>query len=246
MKRIVLYSMLLVLLIGSTAYAEVLQINGSSTVMGKIMSKIKVPFEKASGIELVLSTNGSLAGAKDLIAGKCAASVSSDNFEDLKKAVPELAGIADIKVQQLGSDNIAVIVNKQNPVSKLTMDQVKGLNTGKVKNWKEVGGADSDVIVVTSVKGSGTRQTFNTQAMNGEPYASDAVEASTTMAELKEVSSMKEAIGAVSESFVNDTVKKVDAPAIGRPLLILTKGEPSASVKKLIDFILGDGQKYLK
>jgi len=246
MKKILFYAMFLVFAVSTMAYAEDLRINGSSTVMGKIISKIKEPFEKASGVHLVLVTNGSLNGAKDLAAGKCDASVSSDNFEDLKKAVPELSGIADLKVNQLGSDNIAVIVNKQNPITKLSMEQLKGLNTGKVKNWKEVGGADADVIVVTSVKGSGTRQTFENQVMHGESYAPDAVEASTTMAEVKEVSSMKEAIGAVSDSFVDATVKKVEAPAIGRPLLMLTKGEPSPSARKLIDFISGEGQQYLK
>ncbi len=246
MKRILLCSILLVFAVSTMAYAEELRINGSSTVMGKIMSKIKEPFEKASGIHLVLVSNGSLNGAKDLASAKCDASVSSDNIEDLKKAVPELSSIADLKVQTLGGDNIAVIVNSQNPVTKLNMEQLKGLNTGKVKNWKEVGGADAEVIVVTSVKGSGTRQTFETQVMHGEPYTPDAVEASTTMAEVKEVSSMKEAIGAVSDSFVDATVKKVEAPVIGRPLLMLTKGEPSPSAKKLIDFIMGEGQKYLK
>ena len=57
---------------------------------------------------------------------------------------------------------------------------------------------------------------------------------------------MKEAIGAVSESFVNDTVKTVEGPPISRPLIFVTKGEPSPGVKKLIDFIKGEGQKYLK
>ena len=246
MKKMVLYAIVFVLAFGATTYAETLRVNGSTTTMGKIISKIKDPFEKATGIELVVNANGSGAGARDLVAGKCDASVASESLEDLKKAVPELNNIPDIKVSILGNDNLAVIVNKANPITALTKDQLKGLNTGKIKNWKDVGGMDADVIVVTSEKGSGTRAMVTKQILDGEPFTPDIVEASTTMAEVKEVSSMKEAVGAVSESFVNDTVKRVGAPVIGRPLILLTKGEPNASVKKLIDFILGEGQKYLK
>ncbi len=246
MKKILFYAMLLFFAVSTMAYAEDLRVNGSTTTMGKIISKIKAPFEKATGIHLAVNANGSGAGAKDLIAGKCDASVASESLEDLKKAVPELNSIADIKTSVLGNDNLAIIVNKVNPVTKLNKEQLKGLNTGKIKNWKEVGGMDADVIVVTSEKGSGTRAMVTKQILDGEPFSADVVEASTTMAEVKEVSSMKEAIGAVSESFVNETVKRVDGPVIGRPLLILTKGEPSVSVKKLIDFILGEGQQYLK
>jgi len=232
--------------VAGTATAETVTIHGSSTTMGKIMSKIKEPFEKATGIELSLLANGSGAGAKDLIEGKCDASMASESLTDLKKAVPELNDIPNLQEHLLANDAITVIVNKQNPIAKLSKDQLKGLNTGKIKNWKEVGGMDADIIVVTSVKGSGTRSTFEKQIMDGAPYAADAIEAATTMAEVKEVSTMKEAIGAVSDSFVDETVKTVETPAIGRPLIFVTKGAPSPATKKLLDFIKTEGPKYYK
>ena len=246
MRKLMLVLILLSLVINTNVYAETLKIHGSLAVMGTIILKIKEPFEKASGIELVISGNGSGAGAKDLAAGKCDASVASESLENLKKFVPELAGIHDLREHKLGNDTIAVIVSNQNPVTKLSKEQVKGLNIGKIKNWKEVGGMDADVIVVTSVKGSGTRQMLQEMVMDGEAYATDAIEKSSTIAELREVSSMKEAIGAVSDALLNGTVKKVDTPQIGRPLIMVTKGEPGPALKKLIDFILGEGQKYLK
>jgi phosphate transport system substrate-binding protein len=228
------------------ASAEKLVIRGSSAVMGNIMTKVKEPFEKSTGIQLDLLANGSLNGARDLAKGACEAAMASEGMAAVIKAVKELEGIPNLMEHVLAQDTMKVIVNKQNPVTKLSKEQLKGLNTGKIKNWKEVGGSDSDVIVVTSVKGSGTRNFFASAIMDGEPYAADAVEASTTMAETKEVATMKEAIGAVSESFVNETVKTIEGPPITRPLIFVTKGEPSPGVKKLIDFIKGEGQKYLK
>lgn len=228
------------------ASAEKLVIHGSSTTMGKIMSKIKEPFEKSTGIQLELLANGSGAGAKNLAAGACDAAMASESLEDLKKSVKELSAITNLMGHVLAQDTMKVIVNKQNPVASLSREQLKGLNTGKTKNWKEVGGPDADVIVVTSVKGSGTRSFFSKSVMDGEQYAADAVEAPTTMAEVKEVATMKEAIGAVSESFVNDSVKTVEAPPISRPLILVTRGEPSSAIRKLIGFIKDEGQKYLK
>ena len=230
----------------SFAFAEKLVIHGSSTTMGKIMSKIKDPFEKSSGIQLELLANGSGSGARDLAAGKCEVAMGSESLDDLKKTVKELAGVTNLQEHVLAQDSMKVIVNKANPVATLSKEQLKGLNTGKIKNWKEVGGSDADVIVVTSTKGSGTRQFFSKSIMDGEQYAADAIEAATTMAEIKEVSTMKEAIGAVSDSFVDDTVKTVAAPAITRPLIFVTKGDPSPATRKLIDFIKGEGQKHLK
>lgn len=246
MKTLSLFLLLALVVPAGHAVAEKLVVHGSSTTMGKIMSKIKEPFEKGTGIQLELLANGSGAGAKDLAAGKCDASMASESLEDLKKVAKELDAIPNLMGHVLAQDSMKVIVNKQNPVAALSREQLKGLNTGKIKNWKEVGGLDADTIVVTSVKGSGTRSFFSKTIMDGEQYAADVVEVPTTIAEVKEVATMKEAIGAVSESFVNDTVKTVDTPPISRPLILVTKGEPSPSARKLIDFIKGEGQKYLK
>ena len=225
MKTVISLILLIFTLLVSVpfAFAEKLVIHGSSTTMGKIMSKIKDPFEKSSGIQLDLQANGSGAGAKDLAAGKCEVAMASESLDELKKSVKELAGIANLQEHVLAQDSMKVIVNKANPVTTLSKEQLKGLNTGKIKNWKDVGGSDADVIVVTSTKGSGTRQFFSKTIMDGEQYAADAIEAATTMAEIKEVSTMKEAIGAVSDSFVDGSVKAVSGPDITRPLIFVTK-----------------------
>jgi phosphate transport system substrate-binding protein len=57
---------------------------------------------------------------------------------------------------------------------------------------------------------------------------------------------MKEAISAIGEAFINDSVKVVQTPKIARQLLIITKGEPKPGVERLLGYIAGDGQNYLK
>jgi len=245
MKKMLLLLTICSLSVAAPAGAETVRLCGSSTVTKKVISKIQEPFKQATGIELLVNPNGSGNGAKDLLAGSCDASMASESLKELQQALPGL-GAPDIKAHAVAEDEIKVFVNKANPVSTLTREQVKGLHTGKIKNWKEVGGNDAEVVVVTSHKGSGNRAAFMLLAMDGEQYAADAVEASTDVAELKEVATMKEAISAIGEAFINDSVKVVETPKIARQLLVITKGEPKPGVASLLKFIAGDGQRYLK
>ncbi|AJE03128.1 substrate-binding domain-containing protein [Geobacter pickeringii] len=233
------------LAITASAGAETIKLCGSSTVTKKVISKIQEPFRQATGIDLAVNPNGSGNGAKDLLAGTCDASMASESLKELQQGVPGLAA-PDVKANVVAEDEIKVFVNKANPVSKLTREEVKGLHTGAIKNWKEVGGANADVVVVTSHKGSGNRSAFMNLVMDGQPYSADAVETATDVAELKEVATMKEAISAIGEAFINDTVKVVETPKIARQLLIITKGEPKPGVARLLTFIGGEGQKFLK
>jgi phosphate transport system substrate-binding protein len=245
MKILLLLTGIIIAMSALTASAETVKLCGSSTVTKKVISKIQEPFKLATGIELSVNPNGSGNGAKDLLAGSCDASMASESLKELQQGNPGL-GTPDIKAHVVAEDEIKVFVNKANPIAALTLEQVKGLHTGKIKNWKEVGGLDAEVVVVTSGKGSGNRSAFMNLVMNGEPYSSDAVETATDVAEIKEVATMKEAISAIGEAFLNDTVKAVQTPKIARKLLVITKGEPKAGITRLLDYIANAGQKYLK
>ena len=157
---------------------------------------------------------------------------------------------ANLKFHELAKDSIVVIVNKDNPVSALSKDQLKAIHTGKVKNWKEVGGPDLAIKVVTSHAGSATRNVFAKQIMDGAAYVADAAEVRTTREEINEVSKDKGAIGAVSEGFFEmnkGNTKLVKAPAISRPLGLVTKGDASAEVQKVIDFFVkGPGKALIQ
>ena len=245
MKKALIMTVICSLGFSAAAGAETVRLCGSSTVTKKVISKIQDPFKQATGIDLAVNPNGSGNGAKDLLAGSCEGSMASESLKELQMALPGLKS-ADVKAHVVAEDEIKVFVNKANVVSELTREQVKDLHTGKIKNWKEVGGADAEVVVITSSKGSGNRSAFMNIAMNGEPYSADAVETATDVAELKEVSTMKEGISAIGEAFINDSVKVINAPKMARQLLIITKGEPTPGVTRLLAYIAGDGQKYLK
>lgn len=247
------------LLVGMTAFsgaagAEVVKLHGSTTVQKRIMEPGKEALKKATGIELQLVGNGTGNGLEDLVGGKCDASMASEELADAVASMKDAAGkeaTGDLKPHVITSDVIKVIVNPANPVKKLDKEQLKGLHTGRIANWKEVNGPDLPVIVITSHLGSATRKVFQKIAMDGAKYVDGAIEVETTRKEIDNVSQFPEAIGAVSMGFINlpgnrEKVKVVETQEISRPLMLITRGEPNAGVKKVLEFFRGEGKKYIK
>ncbi len=236
------------------ANAETVRLHGSTTVQKRIMEPGKEALKKATGIDLVLVGNGTGNGLEDLVGGKCDAGMASEELADAVASMKDASGKAatgDLKPHVITTDVIKVIVNPSNPVSKLDKEQLKGLHNGSIANWKTVGGPDLPVIVVTSHLGSATRKVFQKVIMDGTKYVDGALEVETTRKEIEDVGQFPEGIGAVSMGFINlpgnkEKVKIVETPNISRPLMLITKGEASPGVKKIVDFFTGEGKKFIK
>jgi phosphate transport system substrate-binding protein len=253
MKRILCTLMAASMLFPVIAGAETVRLNGSTTVLKRIMEPGKDALKKATGIELVLVGNGTGNGVEDLVAGKCDAAMASEELADAVASMKDASGKAatgDLKPNVITSDVIKVIVHPSNPVKKLDHEQLKGLHNGNIDNWKKVGGPDLPVIVVTSHLGSATRKVFQKIIMDGTKYVDGAIEAETTRKEIDNVAQFPEGIGAVSMGFINlpgnkEKVKIVETQDISRPLMVITKGDASPSIKKIVNFFTGEGKKYI-
>lgn len=240
------------------AFAAELALWGSTTCQKRFLEPGAEALEKATGIKIKVFGVGTGKCMLALFEGKTTVALTSSPLEEsihtAQKAAKE-AGQADVKVpanlkfHKITEDIIVPIVNKDNPVSELSYEQLTGLNSGKIANWKEVGGPDAPVQVVTSHAGSSTREVFQKQVMNKAEYATGALEVSSTRLEINEVSKNKGAIGAVSEGFFHQNpanAKIVKTKPISRPLALITVGDPTPEVKKVIDFFLSaEGKKYI-
>lgn len=254
MKRILCTLLATSMLFPVVAGAETIRLHGSTTVQKRIMEPGKDALKKATGIDLVLVGNGTGNGLEDLVAGKCDAGMASEELADAVASMKDASGKAatgDLKPHVITSDVIKVIVNPSNTVTKLDKEQLKGLHNGSIDNWKKVGGPDLPVIVVTSHLGSATRKVFQKTIMDGTKYVDGALEVETTRKEIEDVGQFPEGIGAVSMGFINlpgnkEKVKIVETPNISRPLMLITKGEASPGVKKIVDFFTGEGKKFIK
>lgn len=242
-------AVLMAVTLSSLALADEIKVGAGAAPTENVFNKIKEPFEKASGIKLTLISNGPEAALKDLDKGLLDAATGGVAFPDWMEMMEaggyKIPDKSAYKYRVIGKDNIKVIVNKGNSVKKLSKEQLKDIFTGKAVNWKEVGGKDMPITVVWGSKIPGTNAVFMKQVMGGEPYTKK-VQESTTAAEIKkQVSSIPGAIGLGPVAIMDATIASPETPEVGRPITLITKGAPSANVLKMLDFIRGEGQKYL-
>lgn len=235
------------LVTAAPAFAGEVTVWGSTTCQKKFLEPGAAALEKATGVKVKVLGVGTGKGMLALAEGKAPVAAASEDLDGAVKSAQKAAQEAgqkfsppgNLQFHRIADDTIVPIVNKDNPVQNLTWEQLAKLNTGEIKNWKEVGGPDLPVVVVTSHAGSATKAVFQKEVMAKKDYAPGAIEVNSTRLEINEVSKNKGAIGAVSEAFFNlnpGSAKVVKSKPITRPLALITAGKPSADVQKIIDF----------
>ncbi|BCB96445.1 phosphate-binding protein [Dissulfurispira thermophila] len=232
------------------AFAEEIKIGAGAAPTENVLKPIKEHFEKTTGIKLQIIASGPKIALQDLEKGAVDAAAAGLTFDDwmnlMKKEGAEVKDPASLQQFTIGKDKIIVLIHKDNPVSKLSKEQLKGIFTGKITNWKDVGGKDMPIIVVWGKLIPGTNKLFVKNILDGESQTKDVLEATTAEDVRQNVASNPEAIGIGPVAVVNATVKSPETPGVSRPIILVTKGKPSANVQKLIDFIKGEGQKYIR
>jgi len=170
------------------------------------------------------------------------------------------ADAAALKGFIVARDGIAVIVNPANTVAGLDMARIKDVYIGAIRNWKELGGADAPITVVSRESGSGTRSSFES-ILGRFDLTPDAIIQDSNGTIRETVANDDHAIGYLSYGLVNEKVKaiKVDGQEcttelilagkyrLVRPIYLLTLGEPKGAAKGFIDYVLGPaGQAMIK
>lgn len=253
MTSILVFTKRLAVIAALTATAAVcaapLEIAGSTTVQKVIVDPVTGK-AKDAGLELKMLPVGSGKGVQMLFEGKAPVAAISEEIGDAVASAKK-AGAANIptniKVHTIMTDKLVAVVNADNPVKELSAEQLKGILLGKVQNWKDVGGPDLPIIVVTGAPGSGTRGVVEKVLLGGQGITANAKELRATSAELGEVSRDKGAIGMLGAGMAlaaKGKAREIKAPDVSRPLSLVTVGDPNPEVQKLIDFLkTSDAQK---
>ena len=224
--------------VGSSTVA--LFIREAAKVYTKSNISIDTEMESAGGERVGLNGRADMGGvARDLIP-----------FSINEGAVPSL----------IGMDAIAAIVNDKNPLVGLTIEQLQRIFTGKIKNWKEVGGEDSPIRVLIVDQHSATHGVFKKAVLGKEDYGvAEVISPDSRIIDL--VAADPNAIGQIGTAFFKSKNRKIRALSIDgqeasvdnpkypiwRPLYLVTKGEPKGEVKDFIDWSRSpEGQEVVK
>ena len=224
-----------------SAMAEEIKIGAGAAPTENVLKPAEAAFEKATKIDLSIIASGPKQAFIDLDRGTVDAAAAGLSFDDwmalLKKEGVQVKDPAAFKPVIIGKDRVVVILHKDNPVAKLSKEQLTAIFTGKATNWKEVGGKDSPILVVWGGLTQGTNSMFVKHIMDGAKPTSEVITATTAEDIRQNVSSNPEAIGIGPQAIVNASVRSPETPEVARQIILITKGPASAKVQKLIDYL---------
>lgn len=250
MKRVLASVMMLSLLIALPAMAAELKVGGGGASIASVFTPVKAPFEKATSHNLYLLQSTPKNGLIDLWQGKLDASVTAVGLDGMI-AGAEKDGVkvdkAALQVFTVGTNKTVVFIHPSNPVTALSKDQLKGIFTGSIQNWKDVGGKDAPILVVWGKNSPGQNALFNKVIMDGAPLTKEILDTTDYKGIKDSVVANPEAIGIDPLGMADATVKVIKpTPSADTPILLITKGAPSPAIKQLVDFIAAEGKKYIK
>ena len=178
-----------------------------STSMQKVINTLGEAFmNENKGITFTYNPTGSGSGIKAVQEGRCDIGLSSRALKAEEKE-------AGLKETVLAYDGIAIIVNPENPVSDLTLEQIADIYTGRITNWKDLGGNDAEIVLIGREAGSGTRDGFET--ITGTTDACQYRQELTSTGDvITTVAQNPDAIGYASLASIKDTVKALSIGGI--------------------------------
>ncbi len=221
--------------------------SGSTALLPLLKPAQEAFQDKYKDVTVNIAGGGSFTGMNQVAEGSVDIGDSDVNLPDEYKD----KGLVDHKVVV---EPFVFIVDKDNPVDNLTKDQVIGILTGKITNWKEVGGKDEKVTLIHRAKSSGSRATIADVVLKGQAFTDDAVIQDSNGAVRAAISSTPGAIGYVDAPYADDSVKvlKFDGVEYSADNIIAgkypiygyghmyTKGEPQGAVKAFLDYVMSD------
>ncbi|WP_192821850.1 phosphate ABC transporter substrate-binding protein [Rufibacter sp. LB8] len=241
-------------------------IKGSDTVLPLAQQQAERYMAKNSGASLTVVGGGTGVGLSALQEGTTDIAMASRGLKTEEKLKLKGAKI-DTRETLIAYDALSIIVHPKNNVSQLTREQLESIFTGKVTNWKEVGGNDEKIVAYSRETSSGTYEFFKEHVLDKKNYANNILMMPATGSIVQSVSQTTGAIGYIGLAYESNQVKSLKvsydqgktfvAPSmesakdktypISRPLFFFYNATSESKVKPFIDYVLSDeGQKTVQ
>ncbi len=238
-----------------TTGSSSITVKGSDTVLPLTQAQAEDFMIENPNMRVTVIGGGSGVGFAALIDDEVPIAMASREIKESEIQKAQQRGINPVE-HTIGWDGIAVVVNPENPISQLTYQQLQGIYDGSISNWKDVGGEDRKIAVITRDSSSGTYEYFKEEILVDREYRPDALAQPATGGIVQEVSRNKGAIGYIGFAYLDDNTKAVALDGgegfveateenilsgeypLSRPLYYYTNGEPQGAVKEFVDFVM--------
>lgn len=244
----------------NTGLQGTIDVQGSDTLLNVATAWSDAFMNENPGVDISVQGGGSGTGIAALINGTVNFADASREMKPEEKAQLEAKGGTAVETR-VAIDGIAVVVNPANKVEALTKDQLGKIYRGEITNWKDVGGADEAIVLLSRDSSSGTYEYFKeTVVGTDKEYAQSAKLLPSNQAISDEVKLNKAGIGYIGLGYVSKDVKVVAVDGvkasvetakdgtypIGRYLYMYSNGEATGVQKAYLDWIVGpEGQKLV-
>lgn len=231
--------------------AQTLSLKGSDTLGAKLVPQLAEAFKAAGnkGVKFEIAAEGSTTAFPALANGTAQLGMSSRKIKDDERTFCKTKGVY-IKEHPVCHDMIAVIVNKNSPLSSLTKDQVAKIFTGQVKDWSEIGGAPGKISIYTRNTSSGTYKDWQKLAMGGRDYPSSSQKLAGNEQIAQEVAKNKNGIGYVGLAYsktsgtkalpidgVEPVAQNAKKYVYARICYLYAPDKPTAEAQAFLDFV---------
>ena len=248
-----------------------MQIKGSDTIVNLVQVWAEKFSQINDGTNVGVTGGGTGTGFAALLNNTCDIAMASRQVEENEINLAKKQNIT-YKEFIVGLDGLAVLVNKNNPINDITIDQLRDIFMAKITNWKEIGGEDRPIVLLSRESNSGTHMFCKETVIrlndinSKDEFSPKALLMPSSQAIVDEIYQNPNAIGYAGIGFMNDQTKAISVAAqnsieyfyptienvmygrypISRPLYLYTNGEPEGIVKDFIDYALSEeGQKVV-
>lgn len=241
MKKTVASGAVALALVGltSSVAAETVKIAGATTVLNVVVLQTKGAVEKSTGHTLQVVGSNTGKGLVDLFDGASDIAMVSEPMDIAADAAAVAGKKIDpsaVKFFEIKKDEIVFVVHPSNPAGKLTWEQLRDIHTGKITNWKDVGGKDQPIVVYSDSTTGGTRAMVKKIVMGGAEYGPTVKAQSSVKRAAEMVAGDEAGVAGVGKGFVDTGKNKiVDTKKLERPLALVTKGDPKPAAQAVID-----------
>ncbi|MCX8015581.1 MAG: PstS family phosphate ABC transporter substrate-binding protein, partial [candidate division WOR-3 bacterium] len=233
--------------------------SGSTTVLPIAQKAAEAFMEINPKVNISVRGGGSGVGISSLISKTVDIGLSSRAIKDKELATAKQKGVNPVG-NVIALDGLAIVVHAQNPINEISIKTLKDIYTGKITNWKALGGPDKEIVVVSRDVASGTFEVFKEKVLGGEKTKDDALMLASNKAVATTVQETPGAIGYIGLGYLSEGIKALKVEGmmpnnktvqdgtykLARPLYMYTNGAPKGIVKEFIDFLLSPaGQKIV-